>query len=403
MFLIFDRTLVTEEYQLESATIDGQFYIIADTPGFDDPKTNNVAIFRNIVTLLQLVGNSVEFAGILYVHAMGTTLSTGSSMLLTWLEAFCGPNYYHRVTFVTTMWDELGLRGVQTQNRLLPQWMEKWDNFIQGGSRVYHHGKCYDNGIATDRILDVDTDSEERQHQVWAMISRYHGHGNSLVPRIVEELRRGLAIEDTTAGNALGLQTQQLVAMTQPAQAQQSTQSGERNMEEEPINHSGTETVGWLNILVSVISGTKRAIWDFFLWLRSFLPDSVWYWPRWTERGLEIVIRMPHGTEIAVGMTTRGPYFHIGDRTWFPFSEGEDDRNDGMINLGDDEDFDLVAGEEGYLDPESLDANMLGVNLSDTARSKDEQDFLDAFERAQNAHLDETHTASGLFDWCAIM
>ena len=30
---------------------------------------------------------------------------------------------------------------------------------------------------------------------------------------------------------------------------------------------------------------------------------------------------------------------------------------------------------EGYLDPESLDANMLGVNLDDTARSRDEQDF----------------------------
>lgn len=210
---------MTEEYQLESATIDGQFYIIADTPGFDDPKTNNVAIFRNIVALLQLVGNSVEFAGILYVHAIGTTLSTGSSMLLTWLEAFCGPDYYPRVTFVTTMWDELGLRGVQTQNRLLPQWMEKWDKFIQGGSRAYHHGKFYDNGIATDRILDVEKDSEERKRQVWAMISRYHRHDDCLVPQVVDELRSGLAIEYTTAGHALGLQTQQLVAATQPAQA----------------------------------------------------------------------------------------------------------------------------------------------------------------------------------------
>ena len=71
---------MTEEYQLESATINGQFYIIADTPGFDDPKTNNVAIFRNIVTLLQLVGNSVEFAGILYVHAMGSTQSREQPM-----------------------------------------------------------------------------------------------------------------------------------------------------------------------------------------------------------------------------------------------------------------------------------------------------------------------------------
>ncbi len=112
---------------------------------------------------------------------------------------------------------------------------------------------------------------------------------------------------------------------------------------------------------------------------------------------------MPHGTKIAVGMTTRGPHFHISDRTWFPFSEGKDDWNDGMRDLGDDEDFDLVVGEEGYLDPESLDANMLGVNLDDTAPSRDEQDFLDAFERAQNAHLDETDTGGGLFGWCVIM
>jgi hypothetical protein len=38
-----------------------------------------------------------------------------------------------------------------------------------------------------------------------------------------------------------------------------------------------------------------------------------------------------------------------------------------------------------------------------TARSRDEQDFLDMFERPQNAHLDETDTGSALFGWCAIM
>jgi hypothetical protein len=111
---------------------------------------------------------------------------------------------------------------------------------------------------------------------------------------------------------------------------------------------------------------------------------------------------MPQGTEIAVGMTTRGPYFYIGNRTWFPFSRDENNWDDGIRNLGDEEDFDLVIGEEGYLDPESLNARM-NVNLDDTARAQDEQDFLDAFERAQNAHADQNDTEKGWFGWCAIM
>lgn len=361
--------------------------------------------------MLQLVGDSVDFAGILYVHAMGTTLSTGASMLLRWLDAFCGPEYYPRVTFITTMWDAFSTSGVQTQNRLLPQWEQQWNNFIQGGSRVYHHGKFYDGGATTDRILDVDTDSQERQCQVWKMISQYHGSFHPLVPLVVKELRQGLAIEDTKAGNVLGLRTQQLVAMTQRAQAQQSTHGRQQSTQEEPIDHGSTEEeVGWLSILTSVISETKRAIWDFFLWLRSFLPEGTRYWPRWTEQGLNIVIRMPLGTEIVVGMTTRGPYFKIGIQTWFPFSrgegEGESDSNDAMTNLGDEEDFILVVEDEYYLDPKFLDAD-IGCNLDDAARVREEQDFLGAFERAHTSidveDTDETDKASGWFSQCAIM
>jgi hypothetical protein len=110
-------------------------------------------------------------------------------------------------------------------------------------------------------------------------------------------------------------------------------------------------------------------------------------------------------------MTNRGQYVRIGNRTWFPFNGGdvEDDGNDDIRNFGDEEDFDLVVGEEQYLDPESLDANNLGANLGDAARSREEQDFLGAFESGQNAHLDETYRAddpdagSGWGGLCAIM
>jgi len=158
--------------------------------------------------------------------------------------------------------------------------------------------------------------------------------------------------------------------MTQHINAQQPTQGRQQSIKEEPMDHSATEPVGWLKMLLSVISGTKRAIWEFFLWVRNFLPLGSWYWPRWTERGFEIVIRLPPGTEIAIGMTNRGPYVRIGNRTWFPFNSGniEDNRNNNIRNFRDEENFDLVVGEEQYLDPESLDAN-------NAARSREEQDF----------------------------
>lgn len=139
-----------------------------------------------------------------------------------------------------------------------------WVDFIAGGARVYHHGKVYENSVAIDLTLRANESSAERGELVRNMISWYNGQAEHLVPQVVEELQRGLTIENTTAGRVLGLPQNQLVISSQSSGDQQLPQAGDGASGSSTANGSNAAGVRWSDLLPSAISGARSALWDFF-------------------------------------------------------------------------------------------------------------------------------------------
>ena len=164
--------------------------MFVDTPGFGDAKCSDEDVFRQIADFIDLVQNSVIFAGVLYVHRMETEFSTDAERLLRWLKAFCGNDHAPFVTFVTTRWDAIVEDEMEDAVYKLREWESEWSDFIDRGAHVYNHGKFYDgNGQETSRILKIRVDGDERARQVQNMITRNYRHKRYVDPQFVKEIK----------------------------------------------------------------------------------------------------------------------------------------------------------------------------------------------------------------------
>jgi hypothetical protein len=292
---------VTQEYQLGHATIDGEFYVFVDTPGFDDPKTTNEAVFRNIADVIEKIIGSVKFAGVLYVHPMRTEFNAGNSTFIRWLDKFCGTPYSPQVAFVTTKWDTVHPRLLGQEMKLLDQWKNKWSDFLDNGAFLYHHGKGYNpQGIETGEILYID-DAEHiamRRTIVRNMISRHYGHRNLSDPLYVQEVKRGISFRNTSAAGILGIHPQ-------PNDESGGTLTNDR-LEGE---------VNWLDLFMNLILWPFRKFWSFVQWLISFLPPPYSSYIRLRNRCLEVVFEAPGRTRFVVGYDPHsvfGVYVRLG-------------------------------------------------------------------------------------------
>ncbi|CAI6098957.1 unnamed protein product [Clonostachys chloroleuca] len=275
---------VTQEYQLWCARIDGEFYIFVDTPGFDDPKTTNEEVFRNIVDCVEAIKDYAIFTGILYVHKLDSIYSAGQSVFIDWLQALCGSQYLQRVTFVTTKWDEIAPIVLEDKLAQLEEWTEKWSVFLKRGALMYHHGKKYDtNGIDLGIILAAKADGQERRRQARSMISRHYKGKQSIYPLLVLELKRGTNIEDTAAGQSLGIQR--------------------------PVGESTPQISrpNWFGMFVDLLLWPLKRLQAFVSELTKYLPHIASR-QRIGRKGMEIIITMPLGAEIALGWGGKGLY-----------------------------------------------------------------------------------------------
>ncbi|KAF4965618.1 hypothetical protein FSARC_6605 [Fusarium sarcochroum] len=86
---------------------------LVDTPGFDDSRCMDTAIFKDIAFLLsQAYINGVRLGGILYLHRITDNRATGSAMRsFQLLHKICGIEGAKFARLVTTMWDEISVES----------------------------------------------------------------------------------------------------------------------------------------------------------------------------------------------------------------------------------------------------------------------------------------------------
>lgn len=103
---IFPGTQTCVSYQVKDVVCNTQFFLI-DTPGFDDPKRDDV----DILIMIRDCISSEEcppVAGIIYFQRITDTRMTGrNSFNIEMVKAMSGEKFYKHIVISTSMWDTL--------------------------------------------------------------------------------------------------------------------------------------------------------------------------------------------------------------------------------------------------------------------------------------------------------
>ncbi|RFU26137.1 hypothetical protein B7463_g10203, partial [Scytalidium lignicola] len=336
---------VTGEYQLTSVSIEGENYIFVDTPGFADPDKDrsDEAVYRNIMEFIELVQGAVTIVGILFVHKIGAIYTGDVTKTFEILKAFAGVEYFPFITFVTTC----------------------WDMFKPKGAMIYHHGKVYNGTEATGEVLDMEEQGEMRREQAQKMITRHYKDRNFSMPLVVEELKKGRNIDDTSAARVIGIRSQTLQVAACISLPSQSGTSAE---------HNQTPGPNWLDMLKSLLWGTGRRFYDHIINLLPRLPLGTSWYPRYSQRmGVEIVLILPIGPRIVIGLHDSG----------FPIIYSESDSEDVTRTNNILEAFqdDITFG----IEPDEVESEISDREDLDN-RPLDGPEFMREFEEARNRH-----------------
>jgi len=220
--------LGTNTFAMYPTIIDGQRYVLIDTPGFNDGTREDVEIFCEILDWFVTMTPYCDLTGILYVHNILSNRSTGAAELnLEVLQALCGERFYKNITIITTMWSDLGINGViKTRKRQEELIDETWKELIAGSARVHEYWHPPEPGPYSNKPLptapeprntEVQHENAEDQHQtepnfmdlhekvlskLCNMMAYYKG-SERVRPTIQDELRRNVPIMDTKAGKVL--------------------------------------------------------------------------------------------------------------------------------------------------------------------------------------------------------
>ncbi|KAK0638652.1 P-loop containing nucleoside triphosphate hydrolase protein [Cercophora newfieldiana] len=101
----------TNRCQEYTAMHGGVKFSIIDTPGLHDEPNSNLHVLKEIASLLTAkTGRNGQplVTGAVYFHPITQKRFTGPSKLnLDVFKAICGPEFFRRVVFVTTMWETI--------------------------------------------------------------------------------------------------------------------------------------------------------------------------------------------------------------------------------------------------------------------------------------------------------
>ena len=137
-------------------------------------------------------GSFVQIVGILFdLGDPGTRLDQEDKKLMHWIQCFCGPEFMHNVTVVTSSWDkhsedgfEQAYNRMQTLDRdeifkqLMEPKSEAKDKRYQGPS-MYHHG-CINGELSMESYpcLSYKRQVKERSEELQNLIRRRYSKQN---------------------------------------------------------------------------------------------------------------------------------------------------------------------------------------------------------------------------------
>ncbi|CAI7593071.1 unnamed protein product [Penicillium manginii] len=378
---------VTKEWQIGKAVIGGSLYLFVDTPGLDDPQISNAAILQEIARLLRMTRDSVMYAGILYVHPVNAPFSEEIKQALLFLDAFCGRDYVPSITFVTTMWDLQNSKGVIRSNALVESLRRtKWALFMDRGAKLYHHGRRYENGEPTLEVFDLETEGAARQKTARERIAHLYPSDQVYAPPlIVQELHANTALEKTTAGKFLDMQSSELVKMG----------PGRNNefLPEEGVDWLGS-LLGLLKIPMDIVGTSAMSLWNFIESLRSRIssvmnPTSIGVSIHHLDsQCIEALVSLPGGLRVIVGYGETGLY-------WRPWS-ASDENLAGFAVV--DDDFEVFTAGPEFVEEDSHDPEYAAFGqIFDSVLSAMHDD---PFQEPESQIQESTW---GFWDKCAVM
>ncbi|KAI1171836.1 P-loop containing nucleoside triphosphate hydrolase protein [Nemania sp. FL0916] len=186
----------TEDIQCSYFTIDDHQVCLIDSPGFDDTKLNDSEILTRIATYLAgLSEQKRELTGLLYLYNINNVrVGQSASRNIRTFRGLVGKTNMRNVVLVTTRWPETddGEDKIR-ENRVKELESEDgfWGSMMKAGARHEKLRNTKEDGIRVIRSL-LMKDTVELQLQ--------------------SELRQGKSLIDTTAGQTVNEEMENLKA-----------------------------------------------------------------------------------------------------------------------------------------------------------------------------------------------
>jgi hypothetical protein len=177
---------VTKEVCYGTLIYKGHTVRLIDTPGFDDDKSDDSDILKEIACWLSIAYSQdppLLLSGIVYLHSINNVRMKGSDQNnLNMFKALCGKQSLSCVVLATTMWSKVDeTTGNDRQGKLSESY---WKSMVEQGSLIRRHDDTQESAL---RIID----------QIIAQHSRIT---LSIQEQLVTE---GKSVEDTDAGREL--------------------------------------------------------------------------------------------------------------------------------------------------------------------------------------------------------
>ncbi|KAK3900986.1 P-loop containing nucleoside triphosphate hydrolase protein [Staphylotrichum tortipilum] len=201
----------THHYEICPAIIAGDKYIFVDTPGFGAADKDNFETMKDIMSCLLALGPFVIITGALFVYdSAQDRLSQDEAITIRWLQCFCGPDFYEKITVVSNKWDQLVAKERLKKKALFEDLQVRSDlaQVLNPPGR-YRSGHVYHHGIRTDTMgnwceaLDHEESIPERKAQAQEMIQKWYANPATVKLQIRKELDRGTKLAETSAAKAL--------------------------------------------------------------------------------------------------------------------------------------------------------------------------------------------------------
>ncbi|KAF5353898.1 hypothetical protein D9756_007111 [Leucocoprinus leucothites] len=184
--------------------------VLVDTPPFNHTHKSEMEVLILISNwFARTYKNNIKLSGIIYLHRIIDTRVAPFEDLRVFGD-LCGDRAAARVTFVSTMWDDMNLRVYEEQETRLKQ--ELWKAFIHRGSRV-------------DRLRNSTT--QEAWRIVEGLIETADRREAILLQEEIVDL--GWKLSETTAGRALHSDLQERVFRQKKLLERLSAQIGKSN------------------------------------------------------------------------------------------------------------------------------------------------------------------------------